>query len=323
MKEKNGQALTLNSLMDCNLYDVSLVHEQGKNESVLVDKLNRNILTEQGQKDWSDVMQARITRITGSRLGLDVCVDGCSAQRLSAFTHAINGECSLQNYDRWVRDENRIYTFDDNRIKLAEYPIKTVNLVATYEEILNVPYEDRVACYSENRGRHFIIANVKSDKLQETYNKALDVIEMDDAHYQDQRNPYTDRRYVIERMRDCLLADELKPGDKVLFVCSVPYGGADDFSLRGGVIMSINTDDKTCSIRGEFFDMDSVKAHYVLGRYCNEINEKHYGKRNVEVLFGENRALAQMYLMEAREAWEEQNNKVHSQDSDQGQVLSI
>lgn len=87
--------------------------------------------------------------------------------------------------------------------------------------------------------------------------------------------------------------------------------------------MSISTDDKTCSIRGEFFDMDSVKAHYVLGRYCNEINEKHYGKRNVEVLFGENRALAQMYLMEAREAWEEQNNKVHSQDSDQGQVLSI
>lgn len=69
--------------------------------------------------------------------------------------------------------------------------------------------------------------------------------------------------------------------------------------------------------------MDSVKAHYVLGRYCNEINEKHYGKRNVEVLFGENRALAQMYLMEAREAWEEQNNKVYSQDSNQGQVLSI
>ena len=149
MKEKNGQALTLNSLMDCNLYDVSLVHEQSRNVSVLVDKLNRNILTEQGQKDWSDVMQARITRITGSRLGLDVCVDGCSAQRLSDFTHAINGECSLQNYDRWVRDKNRIYTSDDNRIKLAEYPIRTVNLVATYEEILNVPYEDRVARYSE------------------------------------------------------------------------------------------------------------------------------------------------------------------------------
>ena len=127
MKEKNGQALTLNSLMDCNLYDVSLVHEQSRNVSVLVDKLNRNILTEQGQKDWSDVMQARITRITGSRLGLDVCVDGCSAQRLSDFTHAINGECSLQNYDRWVRDKNRIYTSDDNRIKLAEYPIRTVN----------------------------------------------------------------------------------------------------------------------------------------------------------------------------------------------------
>ena len=53
---------------------------------------------------------------------------------------------------------------------------------------MNVPYEDRVARYSENRGRHFIMANVESDKLHETYNKALDGIELDDVHYQDQRN---------------------------------------------------------------------------------------------------------------------------------------
>lgn len=322
MKEKNTQVLTLHSLMDCNLYDISLVHEQDMNVSVLIDKLNRNILTGQGQKDWSDVLQARVTRITGSRLGLDVCVDGCSAQRLVDFTHAINGECSLQNYDRWVRDESRIYASDDNGIKLAEYPIRTVNLIATYEEIFNVPDKDRVACYSENRGRHFIMANAESVKIQEVYNKALDVIELDDANYQEQKNPYTNRRYVFERMRDCLLAHELKPGDKVLFVCPAPYGDADDFSLRGGMIMSISTDDKTCSIRGEFFDMDNVKAHYVLGRYCEEIREKHYGKRNVKVLFGENRALAQSYLMEARQAWKGQNNEVPAQDSDHGQAFS-
>ena len=32
-------------------------------------------------------------------------------------------------------------------------------------------------------------------------------------------------------------------------------------------------------------------------------------KENVEVLFGENRALAQMYLMEAREAWKNKTIK--------------
>ena len=43
----------------------------------------------------------------------------------------------------------------------------------------------------------------------------------------------------------------------------------------------------------------------MLGRYNAEITETHYGRPHVEVLFGEYPALAQQYLHEAEERWEQ------------------
>ena len=83
----------------------------------------------------------------------------------------------------------------------------------------------------------------------------------------------------------------------------MPYAGEEDFSPRGGIVKSIDRKEKTCAIRGAFFDMEDVPLHYVLGRYQPDIAEKHYGREHVEVLFGEHRALAQAYRKEACENW--------------------
>ena len=77
----------------------------------------------------------------------------------------------------------------------------------------------------------------------------------------------TSRESLIDQMRDALLSRELSVGDTVLFAATEPYGGPGDFALRGGVIQSIDPERETCTIRGDFFPMDDVPLHYVLGSY--------------------------------------------------------
>ena len=103
---------------------------------------------------------------------------------------------------------------------------------------------------------------------------------------------------LVDRMRDCLLANELAVGETVLFVATEPYGGPGDFCLRGGVIQGIDHNRLTCSVRGSFFTMEDVPLHYVLGRYDKNAPGIHYGFQCVEPLFGEHPALADHYLRE-------------------------
>ena len=66
------------------------------------------------------------------------------------------------------------------------------------------------------------------------------------------------REAPIDQMRDSLLARELIVGDTVLFAATEPYAGPGDFTLRAGVIQSIDPERKTCSVQGRFFPMDDV-----------------------------------------------------------------
>lgn len=137
---------------------------------------------------------------------------------------------------------------------------------------------------------------------------------MTDHAYQDEGNAYHQRGDVISRMRDCLLAKEVQLGEEVLFINTEPYAGPGDFSFRGGIVKAVDPGSKTCTIRGQFFDMENVPLHYILGRYNPDVKGKHYGKENVEVLFGENEAVAQHDLKEAEERWNALNCEDESQE---------
>lgn len=104
-------------------------------------------------------------------------------------------------------------------------------------------------------------------------------------------------------MRDALLSRELSVGDTVLFAATEPYGGPGDFALRGGVIQSIDPERGTCTIRGDFFPMDDVPLHYVLGSYDRSVSEEHYGFPHIRPLLGEHPELAERYLREAEARW--------------------
>lgn len=194
--------------------------------------------------------------------------------------------------------------------------LRTVNLIATYEEIFAIPKEQRITHYFGDYGCYFLSSSVPVEKMKAIYDKALSVIEMKDDDYQKKENSYIYRTEVIGRMRDCLLSQELQKGEKVLFVATEPYGGDDDFELRGGIVESINSQNKTCVVRGSFFTMEDVPLHYVLGKYNPDITENHYGRRKVEPLFGEDEGLAEQYLHEAEEKWKETQEKTEAEVSE-------
>ena len=89
----------------------------------------------------------------------------------------------------------------------------------------------------------------------------------------------------------------------MLFAATEPYGGPGDFALRGGVIQSIDPERGTCTIRGDFFPMDDVPLHYVLGSYDRSVSEEHYGFPHIRPLLGEHPELAERYLREAEARW--------------------
>ena len=296
--------MNLLSLMGCNLYDVHLCHQERPDTNSTIPRLDQDTLTGQGKADWQDVLEAKVCRISPCAYGLQVALAGCDPQRLADFSSLLSGCCAAEDFERWIKDPNRTYAMEGEQPEPCQYSGRTVNLIATYEELFQVPEAQRLACYFDAYGSHFFKAGVTEEKLRPVYEKALAVMEMTDAAYQEESNPYLYRGEVVSRMRDCLLAKELKAGEKVLFVNTEPYGGPGDFSFRGGIIQGIDPQEKTCTVQGQFFAMADVPLHYVLGRFNPDSKETHYGKEQVEVLFGCHEALANQYLLEAEEAWE-------------------
>ena len=319
-RNENAGMMDLFSVMGCNLTDVCLQHEKENGYNEMIAKLNQETLTAEGRKDWTDILNAKVTSITPGSAGILVTLSGCEAQRISDFAGMLAGHCQSEEYERWVRDENRDYAQGESSQK-TDSAARKVNLIATYEELLEIPKEQRITHYFGDYGDHFFNQGITEEEVSKVYHKALDVIEMEDMEFQEPGNPYIHRGEVIARMRDCLLQKELKMGEQVLFVATEPYGGPGDFAFRGGIVESVDTWKKTCSVRSDFFTMDDVPLHYVLGRYNPDIHERHYGKECVEPLFGEHEALAQQYLHDVEEKWNARWEESESQSDGMGMNL--
>ena len=93
---------TLFSLMGCGLEDVHLVDCDEDHDLATIVELNENTLTEEGKRDWADVLGAKVERIFVGVYGLQVAVSGCDPQRLCDFSYMLAGYVSEKDYDRWV-----------------------------------------------------------------------------------------------------------------------------------------------------------------------------------------------------------------------------
>jgi len=96
------ESMSLLSLMRCNLEDIHLIHVDEEHDLATIVELCENTLTEQGKAYWSDILSAKIERIYTGFYGLQIDVSGCSPERLQDFSFMLAGQCSEQDYNKWV-----------------------------------------------------------------------------------------------------------------------------------------------------------------------------------------------------------------------------
>ncbi len=313
-------AMNLFSLMGCNLYDVHFEHEEPNFEFPLISSLKQDTLTAEGKTEWSDVLSAEVEKIAPASGCVRLTLTNCDPHRLLAFSEMLNGQCDAEDYERWVRKDGISYAGYGSVPKELPDEKYNADLVATYEELLSVPYQDKVTDYFGDYSLHHFRYGITAEQIEPVYEKALAAMEMTEEEFKQENYLY--RGDIVNRMRDCLLAKELRTGEEVLFVATEPYGGEGDFAFRGGLVMAVDAEQKTCKMRGDFFDMENVPLHYVLGRHDMSAG-KHYGVDHVQPLFGEHPALAQHYLKEAEEAWNAKWNDGQVQEEESTPALSM
>lgn len=109
--------MTLFSLMGCNLEDIHIVDADEEHDLATIVELNQNTLTEEGKREWADVLGAKVNRIFEGYYGTQIEVTGCPSERLEAFSKMLAGECTISESERWLNpsvEENTMELKYDN-----------------------------------------------------------------------------------------------------------------------------------------------------------------------------------------------------------------
>ena len=104
-----GQAepcLTVAGLMASRQEDIHLLDVDEEHDLATIVELYPDTLTEQGRKDWADVLNAKVERIYNGVYGIQADISGCGAERLRDFSYMLAGHCSSKDYDRWVNSDD-------------------------------------------------------------------------------------------------------------------------------------------------------------------------------------------------------------------------
>lgn len=96
--------MTVFSLMGCNLEDVHLIDHDEEHEVATIVELNQDTLTEEGKKEWADVLSAKVVRVYEGSYGTQIEVTGCHVHRLRDFSFALAGYCSEEDWSKWFNE---------------------------------------------------------------------------------------------------------------------------------------------------------------------------------------------------------------------------
>ena len=183
-----------------------------------------------------------------------------------------------------------------------EYTHQDINLIATYEELMHVPHDQKVTYYFGDYGSHFFERGVTDEQIHDTYEKALAAIEMTEDEFTSRHDEFFYRGDIIQTMWDRQLAKILQAGEKVWFV-PTELDASGTARLQYGTVESVDAETETCTIRSGATTTEGVPLHYILGRWNEDITGTHYGQSKVEPFFYENLSMYYHYRYEVGEQW--------------------
>lgn len=104
--DPDARFMTLFNLIGCNLEDVHLCHCDEDHDLATIVELNNNTLTEQGKKDWADVLNGKVERIYAGAYGTQIELSGVDAERLADFSYLLAGQYGIDQTRKWVNDDD-------------------------------------------------------------------------------------------------------------------------------------------------------------------------------------------------------------------------
>lgn len=296
-KEQKAGALSLLSLMNCNLEYVLFVHAEYDRIYPAIMRLNRNTLTAEGKQEWSDILAATVKGIKEGLKGTEIALSACDPQRLGSFVDVLNRNCPRKDYSRWIQSACREEAAYKNGRAAA--------LIATYEEVYNVPHGKKITQYFGDHISPYFKSHIPDEQIETTYNEALNAIHMDSDAFQEM-DDFIYRGEIVKRMRACALEKGLLMDEYVYFIPSKPLIGAQGFRIGGGWLDEINPESLTCTVVGEEIGGSmELPLYNVLARPDPAVREKHFGLRHIQPLYGADDAYVRDVLAQAEKKWEE------------------
>lgn len=95
-------SISLKQLITCKLSDIHLMDATEEHNLTTISELDKTMLTEEGMREWNDVLSAKVVRIYEGVFGTHVEVIGCDPQRVGEFSFALAGQCAAEDYEKWI-----------------------------------------------------------------------------------------------------------------------------------------------------------------------------------------------------------------------------
>ena len=91
-------AMSLMSLMGCNLLDVHLQNDDGKGSKQFIPELEPSTLSEDGKREFADVLQAKIILMKDDT----ITVQGVPMERIKRFSDVLCQNCTMEDYHKFI-----------------------------------------------------------------------------------------------------------------------------------------------------------------------------------------------------------------------------
>lgn len=102
----------------------------------------------------------------------------------------LNGQCEAEDYERWVQ-MNRVQHVGADEISTDDFNDRySADLVATYEELMNIPHEKRVTAYFGDYSLHYFKYGTAESQIRPAYENALKAMEMSEQEFQKQKKNF-------------------------------------------------------------------------------------------------------------------------------------
>lgn len=94
----------LKDLIRVPMEDFYLVHSEVDMEPATIVYLDSNTLTDEGRREWGDVLNAQVKRVFHGIYGVQAECARVDSKCLADFSLMLAGYCPSEDYDRWIKD---------------------------------------------------------------------------------------------------------------------------------------------------------------------------------------------------------------------------